>query len=348
MIWQGLGGGSVVTEKIGSLSLFRGKVGVVVKALNEQRHVKLCLESALNAIDGLDGVVVLADSGSSDGTVEIASEMPVRVVQLANLSERCCGIGAQLGYQFVDVEYVYVLDGDMELSRDFLEKAIIFLDENPSVAGVAGLVEELGGGNYEFEARKAASDGRVVGEQESLDMGGLYRVSAIKDVGYLTNRNLHSYEEKELGLRLLSRGFRLVRLDIPSVRHHGKTEGSVVLLGRRWRSRHLDGPGEWVRATLGGSEFFDVLRRFKSIWIVLASWVLFLLSLALTANSMLWLTIPLAFQVVMLCALCIKRRSVVVGWMGYIHLHVYTAAAVRGLLGRQEDPSAWIAARVIK
>lgn len=140
-------------------------------------------------------------------------------------------------------------------SLQILQKGIAHLEANPQLGGVGGLVEKFGGGNYEFESRKAQSDGRVVGAQNELDMGGLYRGSALKQIGYLTNQNLHSYEEKELGLRLRIAGFTLERVNIPAIKHYGKTDASISLLWKRWKSRHIDGPGEWMRASMGSSEF---------------------------------------------------------------------------------------------
>lgn len=252
----------------------KAKVAIVIKALNEEKHIRKSVASAVAAVKPLGGVVVLADSGSQDQTVTIASEYPVTIVQLANRNERCCGIGAQLGYQFTACEYVYILDGDMEIDSDFLAQAISYMDSRPKLAGVAGLVEEHGGGNYEFEARKALQDGRVLGEQGALDMGGLYRGSALRQIGYLTNRNLHSYEEKELGLRLTNAGFTLERIALPAIKHYGKTENSMNLLWKRWKSHHIDGPGEWIRAMLGQEQCRTICWMFKQLWLVVISWVL--------------------------------------------------------------------------
>jgi glycosyltransferase involved in cell wall biosynthesis len=75
-------------------------VAIGIKALNEEANIAACLESALAGVRPFAGHVVLADSGSHDRTVAIARDYPdVRVVQLANPEQRCCGAGAQLAYQ---------------------------------------------------------------------------------------------------------------------------------------------------------------------------------------------------------------------------------------------------------
>ena len=46
-----------------------------------------------------------------------------------------------------------------------------------------------------------------------MNGGGLYRRSAIEQTGYLSDRNLHGYEEFDLGIRLRDAGWQLHRLD---------------------------------------------------------------------------------------------------------------------------------------
>src|SRR6218665_3277207 len=79
-----------------------------IKALNEEQHIAMAIESALAAAAPLGGEVGLADSGSTDRTLEIARGYPVRIVQLGNLAERCCGAGAQLAFQSAQGEFFYL------------------------------------------------------------------------------------------------------------------------------------------------------------------------------------------------------------------------------------------------
>ena len=41
-------------------------VSIIIKALNEERHIAAAIESALAALGGIDGEVILADGGSRD------------------------------------------------------------------------------------------------------------------------------------------------------------------------------------------------------------------------------------------------------------------------------------------
>jgi hypothetical protein len=170
------------------------------------------MESALRAVSAVGGEVILADSCSTTARWNWHAPIPIRIVQLANPNERCCGVGPQLGYQHSRGDFVYILDGDMQMQEGFLEKALAFLDAHADVAGVGGRVVEQNTESLEYMARgERASPHLRPGNVDRLDGGGLYRRSAIEAAGYLSDRNLHSYEEFDLAIRLRALGWRLWR-----------------------------------------------------------------------------------------------------------------------------------------
>src|SRR2546423_14044703 len=99
-------------------------VSIIIKALNEERHIAGAIESAFAALTAIDGEIILADSGSSDQTIEIAQRYPIRVVQLQRAEDRSWGVGAQLGFQYSSGRYLCLVDGDMRLHCDFLPAAL--------------------------------------------------------------------------------------------------------------------------------------------------------------------------------------------------------------------------------
>jgi GT2 family glycosyltransferase len=313
-------------------------VSVIIKALNEEKNIERAIVSALGAVGAIggDGEVILADSLSTDRTVEVASGYPVRVVQLADPAHRSCGAGAQLGMQIARGRFLYVLDGDMELDRDFLPRALAELDRDPGLAGVAGIVEEMHVDNYAFKGRVArAETARARDGAISLDMGGLYRREAIEAVGYLTNPNLHAYEEFELGARLNVAGWRLRRMPVRSVRHYGHTDSSYALLWRRWRSRYAWGHGELLRQAWGRSHFGLVLRHlrvYRLQFAVLAVWVGVLLLLAL-AGPVTAAVVTAALWVFVFALLAWRKRSAGAAAYALVAWHLGLAGLIRGFFG---------------
>jgi glycosyltransferase involved in cell wall biosynthesis len=323
------------------------RVSVVIKALNEEQHIEAAIRSALNAVAAVGGEVILADSGSQDRTVEIARSFPITVVQLANPAERRCGVGPQLGYQVARGEFVYILDGDMELDARLLPAALAAMAADPKLAGVGGLVEEESDANFQFRGRRRRRAEGIARVSPWLDMGGLYRAAALRQVGYFSDRNLHAYEEMELGLRLGAAGWTLQRLDARGVLHHGRTESSWALLGLRWRSHYLDGAGELLRATLGRRYFFRAAWTQRHLFAALLIWV------GLLAGLFMWPVSrkPLLITVIGTAALLLIRlwrtRSIADAFFGQVDWQVTSLAMVRGFLIRPRNPREPIGYRTI-
>src|SRR6185369_5426925 len=120
----------------------RPRVSILIKALNEETNIAEAIESAIAALDGVSGEIILADSLSTDLTIEIAKRYPIRIVRLARATDRSCGIGAQLGYQYSLGDYICLMDGDQRLYRGFIAAAIERLDAEQTLAGVGGVIVE--------------------------------------------------------------------------------------------------------------------------------------------------------------------------------------------------------------
>jgi glycosyltransferase involved in cell wall biosynthesis len=48
------------------------RITVIIKSLNEEQRISLAIESALRAIERVGGKLILADSNSTDRTIELA------------------------------------------------------------------------------------------------------------------------------------------------------------------------------------------------------------------------------------------------------------------------------------
>ena len=314
------------------------RVSVVIKALNEERHIEAAIRSALAAVATVGGEVILADSGSTDRTVEIAQSYPVTVVQLKNRAERRCGIGPQLGYQLARGDFVYILDGDMELDPLLLPAALAAMDADPRLGGAGGLVEEESDANFQFRGRQRRGAEGIARDCQWLDMGGLYRTAALREVGYFSNRNLHAYEEMELGLRLGAAGWTLRRLAVRGVLHHGRTESSWALLKLRWRSRYLDGAGELLRAALGRPYFLRAAWTQRHLMVGLVLWLGLIAGLVLWPLSRIPLYATLACVAALVMMRAVRTRSLTDAWFGQVDWQVTALAMVRGFLVRPRDP----------
>lgn len=314
-------------------------VSVIIKALNEEKHIGAAIDSALSAVAVVGGEVILADSVSSDRTVEIARQYPITVLQLKNPAERRCGIGPQLGFQQALGEFIYILDGDMELDRAFLPAALAAMKADAGLGGIGGFVVEASEASYQFRGRKRRGAEAVARDCNWLDMGGLYRASALRDVGYFSNRNLHAYEEMELGLRLSAAGWKLRRIAVRGVLHHGRTEANWPLLMRRWKSRYLDGAGELLRAALGKRYFFRAALSLRHLFIGLLLWLGLIAGLILLPATPWPLLVTGFCTIALVLGRALRTGNLADAAFGQIVWQVTAIAMLRGFLARPRNPA---------
>lgn len=96
----------------------RHELTVVMPCLNESETLATCIQKARTALEirGVDGEVIVADNGSTDGSQEIAVREGARVV---NVPVRGYGAALMAGIQAADS--TYVLMGDSDDSYDFTQ-----------------------------------------------------------------------------------------------------------------------------------------------------------------------------------------------------------------------------------
>ncbi len=94
------------------------ELSVVIPCLNEEDTLDVCIGKALQAMEkeGVAGEVIVAENGSTDGSLEIARKRGVRIVTVEEPGYGCALMGG------IDVARgTYVIMGDADDSYDFLE-----------------------------------------------------------------------------------------------------------------------------------------------------------------------------------------------------------------------------------
>ncbi|NQU39081.1 MAG: glycosyltransferase family 2 protein [Lentisphaerae bacterium] len=96
----------------------RPELSVVMPCLNEADTLTICIEKAQRAMlaHGIEGEIIIADNGSTDGSVAIANRLGARVVHVA---ER--GYGSALRGGIEASRGQFVIMGDADDSYDFLD-----------------------------------------------------------------------------------------------------------------------------------------------------------------------------------------------------------------------------------
>jgi glycosyltransferase involved in cell wall biosynthesis len=94
------------------------ELSIVMPCLNEADTLATCIKKAQRALrdNGIDGEVIIADNGSTDGSQAIAAELGARVIPVA-----ARGYGSALMGGIHAARGRYILMGDADDSYDFLE-----------------------------------------------------------------------------------------------------------------------------------------------------------------------------------------------------------------------------------
>ena len=93
------------------------ELSVVMPCLNEANTLPACIKKAMRFLreNGVEGEVIVADNGSTDGSIRIAEELGARVVNVHTK-----GYGAALSAGIHEANGTYVIMGDSDDSYDFL------------------------------------------------------------------------------------------------------------------------------------------------------------------------------------------------------------------------------------
>jgi glycosyltransferase involved in cell wall biosynthesis len=106
----------MTTELLASMPTGPVDVSVVIPCLNEANSIGICVEKAGKAIAaaGLSGEVVVADNGSTDGSIQIAQRLGARVVPVPQR-----GYGSALKAGIRASRGAFIVMGDADDSYDF-------------------------------------------------------------------------------------------------------------------------------------------------------------------------------------------------------------------------------------
>jgi len=226
-------------------------LAVVAIGRNEGERLRICLTSVLST--GLAQVVVYVDSGSTDGSVDLARGLGCQVVEL-DLSipftaARARNEGLALALRLVPaLSHVQFIDGDCEMVTGWLPAALAFLVQDGGVAAVCGRLRERYPERSIYNQLCDIEWATPVGQTKSCGGIVLMRVDALLAVGGF-RASLIAGEEPELCVRLRGAGWRIWRLDHEMALH----DAAMYRFGQWWTRAKRGGYAYAEGASLHGS-----------------------------------------------------------------------------------------------
>ena len=222
-------------------------VGVVVIGRNEGERLRRCLFSlAAEAVP-----VVYVDSGSRDGSPELARGLGVELVELDPSRPFSAARARNEGFDrctrlYPELAAIMFVDGDCEVVPGWLARAWAELANRPELAVVCGRRREQDPERSAYNRLADLEWDTPVGLADSCGGDALFRVADFRAVGGF-DPTARAGEEPELCQRLRASGRRIARIDAEMTRH----DLNMTSFGQWWR-----------RASRVGYHGLDIERRF--------------------------------------------------------------------------------------
>ena len=197
----------------------RQETGAVVIGRNEGERLRVCLES----LTGLINAIVYVDSGSTDGSVELARRKGINVISLDMTQPFTAARARNAGFAVLNsthpqLKYVQFIDGDCQLNPTWFETAVTFMTGHPHHAVVCGRRRERFPEQSVYNLLCDIEWNTPTGEASACGGDALIRIAAFTAIGGYRD-DLIAGEEPELCFRLRQMGWKIYRLDTEMTLH---------------------------------------------------------------------------------------------------------------------------------
>ncbi|MCA9555523.1 MAG: glycosyltransferase [Myxococcales bacterium] len=193
-------------------------VGLVIVGRNEGPRLLKSLERTDAA-----GPVVYVDSGSRDGSPDVARNLGFHVLELDPAEPFTAARGRNEGFAYLartwpGLEYVHFQDGDCLVHAGWLEAGRAELARDPKVGLVSGVLREQHADASVFNRLLDMEWQQPAGDDVRIGGNAMVRAAAFEAVGGF-KKDLPAGEEGDLHLRLRQAGWIVRRIDVPMAFH---------------------------------------------------------------------------------------------------------------------------------
>jgi GT2 family glycosyltransferase len=206
-------------------------LGIVIIGRNEGERLRACLESVRDSLP----VLVYVDSGSSDGSVDLARQQGSAVVELDRSqpfsAARARNAGAEQAFALdPKLEFIQFVDGDCVLDRHWIETALKYLRANPAAAVVCGRRRERFPDASVYNLLCDVEWNTPIGEAKACGGDAMIRAAAFKEVGGY-RPDVLAAEDNDICLRLRRAKWKIYRIDAEMALH----DAEMTRLGQWWK-----------------------------------------------------------------------------------------------------------------
>ncbi|WP_333792902.1 glycosyltransferase [Hyphomicrobium sp.] len=214
-------------------------VGAVVIGRNEGERLDRCLRSLARDVRAL----VYVDSGSTDGSTDLAERLGVHVIRLDATQPFTAARARNSGFRYLTqyergLAAVQFVDGDCEVEAGWIEAARAHLLAHPRTAVVFGRRRERFPEHSIYNRLFDYEWSIPPGEATSCGGDAMMRFDALCEAGGYRD-DLIAGEEPELCVRLRRAGWKIVCIDHPMTLH----DAAMTRFSQWWRRTTRTGYG---------------------------------------------------------------------------------------------------------
>lgn len=192
--------------------LHHANLGAVVIGRNEASNLVRCIRSLRGC-----ATIVYVNSCSTDGSASLAAQLGAQVIELTMELPFTAARARNAGFRKLyssnhNLKYVQFVDGDCEITTEWITHAFEFLEANPNVAVVCGRRLERYPDASIYNAMCHREWDTPIGEADACGGDAMMRVSVFRAVGGFADAQV-AHEEPEFCGRLRRAGWKIWRTD---------------------------------------------------------------------------------------------------------------------------------------
>lgn len=175
-------------------------VTFVIIGRNESLHLARTFKSVLKVTDK----IVFVDSNSTDNSIEIAKNFGIKSILKVSSTYGTAALSRSKGAAEVTTKYIQFLDGDETIHESWLEKALMKMASDESIAGVHG---------YKKIYKQNEKDYFILSDKKDwqpdyLQGAFLIKREVYESAGGMETR-IFGEEERDLYVRVKSMGYQI-------------------------------------------------------------------------------------------------------------------------------------------
>ena len=319
-------------------------LSVVIPAKNEEDNIARCIESVVYGIpENTEYEIILVDCGSTDKTIDIAKNYPIKILRLKKSWFHSSPAAKYTGCVFARGEFIFFIDSDMALEKDFLRQAFIEIKKSQDIAGVGGIADEIyaEAGKETGILKNLYRTKDKITEVDFLAGAILYRKKTLDEAGSFNPYLNAGAEEHELAERLKQKGYRLISIPFPMAAHYTQKVEDWSEFLRKKRAGLYKGIGISLGAMKSPEYILKTLIYYKEF---LGFLIFMLCAFVLTINCIIFCRLELIFFIflpvlTLLTALIIKKKSFKKAFLGLIKWFLISFEILKGLTTKIKDPA---------